>query len=34
MRSQEKIILRSKKAYELLAEKYCPGVYWNCEQVF
>jgi hypothetical protein len=24
----------SKQAYGLLAEKYCPGVYWNCRPVF
>jgi lactosylceramide 4-alpha-galactosyltransferase len=34
MSSQEKIIVGSKQAYGLLAEKYCPGVYWNCGPVF
>jgi lactosylceramide 4-alpha-galactosyltransferase len=34
MSSQEKIIVGSKQAYGLLAEKYCPRVYWNCGQVF
>jgi hypothetical protein len=24
----------SKQAYGLLAEKYCPRVYWNCGPVF
>jgi lactosylceramide 4-alpha-galactosyltransferase len=32
--SQEKIYVGSKQAYGLLAEKYCPGVYWNCRPVF
>jgi lactosylceramide 4-alpha-galactosyltransferase len=34
MSSQEKIIMGSKQAYGLLAEKYCPVVYWNCGPVF
>jgi lactosylceramide 4-alpha-galactosyltransferase len=34
MSSQEKIIVGSKQAYGLLAEKYCPGVYCNCGPVF
>ena len=34
MSSQEKITVGSKQAYGLLAEKYCPGVYWNCGPVF
>jgi len=34
MSSQEKIIVGSKQAYGLLAEKYCPRVYWNCGPVF
>jgi lactosylceramide 4-alpha-galactosyltransferase len=32
--SQEKIIVGSKQAYELLAQKYSPGVYRNCGPVF
>jgi lactosylceramide 4-alpha-galactosyltransferase len=32
--SQEKIIVGSKQAYGQLAEKYCPGVCWNCGPVF
>jgi len=32
--SEEKIIVGSKQAYGLLAEKYCAGVYWNCGPVF
>jgi lactosylceramide 4-alpha-galactosyltransferase len=32
--SQKKIIVGSKQAYGLLAEKYCPVVYWNCGPVF
>jgi lactosylceramide 4-alpha-galactosyltransferase len=31
---QKKITVGSKQAYGLLAEKYCPGVYWNCGPVF
>ena len=34
MSSEEKIIVGSKQAYGLLAEKYCPRVYWNCGPVF
>jgi lactosylceramide 4-alpha-galactosyltransferase len=34
MRNQEKFIVGSKQAYGLLAERYCPGVYWNCGPVF
>jgi len=34
MSSQEKIFLGSKQAYGLLAEKYCPRVYWNSGPVF
>jgi hypothetical protein len=26
--------LESQQSYGLLAEKYCPGVYWNCGPVF
>jgi lactosylceramide 4-alpha-galactosyltransferase len=32
--SQKEITVGSKQAYGLLAEKYCPGVYWNCGPVF
>ena len=32
--SQEKIFVGSKQAYGLLAEKYCPRVYWNSGPVF
>jgi lactosylceramide 4-alpha-galactosyltransferase len=32
--SQKNITVGSKQAYGLLAEKYCPGVYWNCGPVF
>ena len=32
--SEEKITVGSKQAYGLLAEKYCPQVYWNCGPVF
>jgi lactosylceramide 4-alpha-galactosyltransferase len=32
--SEEKIIVGSHQAYGLLAEKYCPRVYWNCGPVF
>jgi lactosylceramide 4-alpha-galactosyltransferase len=31
---EEKSIVGSKQADGLLAEKYCPGVYWNCGPVF
>jgi hypothetical protein len=34
MNSQEKIIVGSRQAYGLLAEKYCLGLYWNCGPVF
>ena len=34
MSSEEKIIVGSKQAYGLLAEKYCPRVYWNCGPLF
>jgi len=34
MSSQEKVIVGSKQAYGLLAEKYCPQVYRNCGPVF
>jgi len=34
MSSEEKIIVGSKQAYGLLAQKYCPLVYWNCGPVF
>jgi lactosylceramide 4-alpha-galactosyltransferase len=34
MSSQEKFVLESQQSYGLLAEKYCPGVYWNCGPVF
>ena len=32
--SEEKIIVGSHQAYGLLAEKYCPRVYWNCGPLF
>jgi lactosylceramide 4-alpha-galactosyltransferase len=31
---EEKIIVGSKQAYGLLAEKYCSRVYWNCGPMF
>jgi lactosylceramide 4-alpha-galactosyltransferase len=34
MSSQEKIIVGSKQAYGLLAQIYCPRVYWKCGPVF
>jgi lactosylceramide 4-alpha-galactosyltransferase len=34
MCSEEKIIVGSKQAYDLLAEKFCPRVYWKCGPVF
>jgi lactosylceramide 4-alpha-galactosyltransferase len=34
MSSEEKILVGSKTAYGLLAEKHCPQVYWNCGPEF
>jgi len=34
MSSQENITVGSKQAYRLLAQDYCPLVYWNCGPVF
>jgi lactosylceramide 4-alpha-galactosyltransferase len=32
--SDQKILVGSKTAYGLLAEKHCPRVYWNCGPEF
>jgi lactosylceramide 4-alpha-galactosyltransferase len=34
MSSEKEIIVGTKQAYGLLAEKYCPGVYRNCGPAF